>query len=99
MSDTAPRRHPDIRWKRTGKTGILLNIDNGDYFELDERGMAIWTRLDGRTPLATVSAKLAKSYGAKPADVARDVTSFVALLKRRRLVVDQPRAKSSKPRP
>lgn len=85
-----PRPHPDVRWKRTGRTGILLNLSNGEYFEIDEHGLAIWRRLDGRTPVAAIAAALAAYYRASPRIVARDVEAFVARLKKRQLVETQP---------
>jgi hypothetical protein len=70
-----------------GRAGILLDLRTGDYFELDEIALAIWKMLDGKTSLAQVASRLARTYAApRPEMVERDVVRFVSELRRRKLV-------------
>jgi coenzyme PQQ biosynthesis protein PqqD len=85
-SVTQPRKMADIKWKKIGKAGILLNLRTGDYFELDETALAIWNMLDGKTPLAQVASKLAKTYAAPRQTVEKDVIRFVSELRKRKLI-------------
>ena len=80
------RRRSDVKWKQTGRTGILLDLKTGDYFEVDEIALAIWKMLDGKTSTATIASKLAKNYAAPLKTVEKDVGSFVAELKKRKLI-------------
>lgn len=85
-SATQPGKMPDIKWKRIGKAGILLNLRTGDYFELDEIALAIWKMLDGRTTLAEVVRKLAQTYDTPQKTIEKDVVGFVAELRKRKLI-------------
>jgi hypothetical protein len=74
-----------------GRAGILLDLKTGDYFELDEVALAIWKMLDGKTSLAQVADKLARTYAApRPEVVERDIIRFVSELRRRKLVEAAP---------
>ena len=86
MPPTCPKSHPDIRLKRLGRTGILLNVRSGDFFELDEAALSIWQRLDGKTEPATLARRLAASFGAPVAVVERDVLQFIGTLRKRGLL-------------
>lgn len=83
---TQPRKRPDIKWKRIGRAGILLDLKTGDYFELDEIALAIWKMLDGKTSLAHVASKLAQTYDAPEKTVEKDVVRFVSELRKRKLI-------------
>jgi hypothetical protein len=83
---TCPRPHPDVRLKRLGATGILLNVRSGDFFELDASALSIWQRLDGKTEPETVARRLAASFKAPVAVVERDVRQFIGTLRKRGLL-------------
>ena len=85
-----PARHSYVKWKTTGATGVLLNLMSGEYYELDGPAIAIWKAIDGRTPVAGIVKKLATTYGAPPTAVARDVTAFLATLRKRKLIGMRP---------
>lgn len=84
--DTRPRKRPDIKWKRIGKAGILLDLKTGNYFELDEIALAIWGLLDGKISLAEVVGKLARAYACSRKTVERDVIGFISELRKRKLI-------------
>ncbi len=86
-----PAKHAHVKWKKTGTTGVLLNLTTGEYYELDGPAIAIWKAIDGRTPVERIIKKLATAYGAPPKAVARDVVAFLATLQKRTLVVMSPR--------
>ena len=81
-----PRRRADVKWKKVGRGGILLDLRSGDFYEVDEVGVSIWRMLDGKTTVRAVSDRLAASYDAPPAAIEKDVAKFVADLRRRKLV-------------
>ena len=82
----APRKNPTVKWKPTGRTGVLLNLQTGDYFELDEVGVSIWKLLDGKTSQDELVRKLARSYRAEASTVKKDVTRFLSELKKKKLI-------------
>jgi hypothetical protein len=85
-----PARHPHVKWKKTGSTGVLLNLLTGDYYELDGTAIAIWKAIDGRTPAAGIARKLAAAYRVPPKAVEKDVTAFLTSLHKRKLIERRP---------
>ena len=79
-------RRSTIPWKALGEVGVVLDIESGDYFELDAVGFAIWQRLDGALTLAECAAEIAEVFEADAAVVERDVIEFVEVLRFRNLV-------------
>lgn len=59
-----------------------------ELYSLNETGVAIWKRLDGRTTLRTLAADLAVEYDAPRDEIEQDVRGLVGELLRRRIVVD-----------
>ena len=65
---------------RVGKETILLHLDTGTYFGLDELGSAIWRKLqDGQSP-REICASIAESYGEPIERVEEDARAFLAKL-------------------
>ena len=85
-----PRKRPDVKWKQTGRTGILLDLQSGDYFEVDEIGVAVWKMLDGKTSLEQVASRLATKYSAPEQTILKDIARFIAELRKRKLIDADP---------
>jgi len=81
-----PAKHPYVKWKKTGSTGVLLNLLSGEYYELDATAITIWKAIDGRTPVAGIVRKMATAYRVPPRTVEKDVTAFLAALQKRKLI-------------
>jgi hypothetical protein len=61
-----------------------------DLYTMNETGKAIWSRLDGKRTLRTVSAELAAEFNAHPEEIEKDVLGLMADLLRRKMVVVPP---------
>jgi hypothetical protein len=61
-----------------------------ELYTMNETGKAIWSRLDGRRTLRSVSAELVAEFNAPPEEIERDVLGLMAELMRRKMVVVQP---------
>lgn len=59
---------------------VVMNIESGDFFSLTGTARAIWTLIDGKSGLATITANLASQYGTEPGEIAADVEAFIAQL-------------------
>ncbi len=65
MSDhttTCPIRSEHVTWKALEGESVLLNLETGVYFSLNETGTAAWELFDGTTSLATVGKALCARY-------------------------------------
>ncbi|WP_424358774.1 PqqD family protein [Methanocella sp. MCL-LM] len=59
-----------------------------DLFSLDEVGLVIWERLDGKTTLAQIVEYIASEYDAEKEVIEKDVQGFVGELVARRMLVE-----------
>ena len=80
------RRMDHVVWKIIEGKGILLNLEDGSYFDLDPVGMAVWQSCDGRSNADKIALQVSRKFQADLKKVGKDVNSFIKELKRRRLV-------------
>ena len=90
--DERVRAAPAVHVREFDGELIILDLERGDYFGLDEIGARMWTELTaGRSP-RQVAELLSREYDVEPAQLLSDVVSLVqelldrGLLKR---VVDE----------
>ena len=66
--------------------GVILNVESGEYYELNATGRFLWEQLNEGAEQESLSAALASRYGIDPATAGFDVESFVGELRKRDLV-------------
>ena len=59
-----------------------------ELYSLNESGVAIWKRLDGRRSLKEVFADLTGEYAASSGEIEQDVLGLVSELLRRKMLVE-----------
>ena len=57
---------------------VMMDTDEGRYYELDEIGARIWALLESGASVAAICDALLKDYEVAPEDCHRDVLDFVA---------------------
>jgi hypothetical protein len=82
---------PEVIFRALGAEAIVLNLEGGLYFGLDEVGCRIWSLVE-TTDLEGASQALAGEYDVSIEHARRDVVAFVQTLIDRGLVcrVDPP---------
>ena len=80
------RRMDHVVWKTVEGKGILLNLEDGAYFDVDSVGLSVWQLCDGRTTLNQIVLRTSRTFKTDPERVSKDIQGFVSELKRRRLV-------------
>jgi hypothetical protein len=80
------RRRERVVHRQLHEGAVLLNLDDGSYFQVNPVGLLIWETLDGND-LAHVVSKVEESFEDAPASVADDVTSFIETLLERELIL------------
>jgi coenzyme PQQ biosynthesis protein PqqD len=83
-----PRRREGVLAQEAQGQTVLLRLDDGSYYALDEVGATIWELCDGQRSLEEVIAALCAEFDAPEATVRADVLDFVSELQRERLLVD-----------
>src|SRR3954465_1284625 len=84
--DMAITRKPNVPWKELDGVAVILNLETGEYFELDEVGLCLWKRLEAEATVAELAAHLAHSYDVVADAAIGDVIEFCQELQTRALI-------------
>jgi coenzyme PQQ biosynthesis protein PqqD len=81
-------KSPRILVQRAEEATVLLSLDEGTYFSLNEVGGMIWDLCDGIRTVAQMIDTVAAEFDAPHERVAADVIALVDELASERLLVD-----------
>jgi len=80
-------RHADhVVSKRIDGRGVLLKLEDGYYFEVNEVGLDIWERCDGQHSVEKIMNQLSKKYGVSKNKISNDALDFINELSKRKLI-------------
>jgi len=74
---TTFKRHPDLLETTLDNEVVLMSIERGSYFGLENTGKRIWQLLETPQTLAQLQEALSNEYEAPPEVIARDVAGFL----------------------
>jgi hypothetical protein len=80
------RPRPDVLFRDLGGEAVLLDLEAGTYFGLNEVGTAIWNRLAAGARLGEIHTKLVETYDAPAERLWEDLLALVRELARQGLV-------------
>ncbi len=72
--------------KTVAGRGILLNLDNGAYFDINAVGAAVWKLCNGKKRTRDIALAVSKKFRMDKNCVSKDVLQFINELKRQHLV-------------
>lgn len=67
--------------------GVLLNLETGEYYGLDEVGLDMWKALHANGDVDAARAALAEQFDVTDEVLARDLREFVGKLAERKLLL------------
>ena len=76
--DCVALRNPAMIFTDLDDTVVMMDPDEGRYYELDPVGTRIWNLLETARPVAKVCDQLVKEYDVTPDICRRDVVDFLA---------------------
>ncbi|WP_066559632.1 PqqD family protein [Croceicoccus bisphenolivorans] len=59
---------------------VLMNTATGNFYSLEDSGLAIWRTIDGNRGRADIVNTLAREFDETPEAIAADVDAFLASL-------------------
>lgn len=80
------RQEGVLQQEAQGQT-VLLRLDDGGYYALDDVGARIWEMCDGMRPLGEIIVDLCDEFDAPEAMIRQDALEFVGELRRERLLL------------
>jgi coenzyme PQQ biosynthesis protein PqqD len=81
------RRQDGVLAQQAHGQTVLLRLEDGGYYALDEVGAMVWELCDGGRAVAEIVALLCEEFDAPEAVVQADVLEFIDDLRRERLLV------------
>jgi hypothetical protein len=81
-------RNGDVFEASLDETMLLLNSETGRYHGLNPVAARIWDILAEPVDEATIITRLVEEFAVSPEECGRHVTSFVAALRERGLIVE-----------
>ena len=60
-----------------GDKSIILNIENGQYYELNSTSTLIWNLLGEQKTISEIIDIISKKYNCQDEDIAKSVTKFL----------------------
>ena len=75
-----PIRSEQVTWKALEGESVLLHLETGVYFTLNETGTAAWELFDGAIPLAAIGEALCARFDAPSAQVRQDLLELTQTL-------------------
>jgi hypothetical protein len=82
------QRHGETPSAWLGDSLLMMNVEQGQYFSLNEVGSRIWELLEKPTTEPALEARLISEYEVTPADCHQQVAAFIDDLRARRLLID-----------
>ncbi len=86
LSNIYPVKSEHVTWKALEGESVLLNLETGVYFTLNETGTAAWESFDGTTSLAAIGETLSQRFNVLPEQVRQDLMELTQHLRAEGLV-------------
>jgi coenzyme PQQ synthesis protein D (PqqD) len=83
--EARPRPREGVATQKAGSSLVLLDVDSGLYFSLDEVGERIWSLCDGRSVREIVDG-VCSEYDADRATVENDVLTLLGEFRAENLI-------------
>ncbi len=80
------QRQQHILKQEAAGTVVLLNLDDGQYFALDEVGGRVWELCDGSRTVSEISAIIGQEYDAPAKTIEQDLAELMSDLANEDLV-------------
>ena len=85
--EDCPKRGEQVIAQKASNDLLLFNIDDGNYYSLNEIGSRIWELCDGNHSVSQLVAALAAEYDTTNEDLEKDVAELLETLHSGKLIV------------
>jgi hypothetical protein len=84
--ESFPKRGAQVIAQKAANDVLLLNMEDGNYYSLNEIGSKVWELCDGNHSVSQVVAVLAGEYDAPKEVLEKDVTELLEDFSRGKLI-------------
>ena len=83
-------RSQSTLWTKIDNQVMLMNIENGSYYEIEGIGGAIWQMLETPRSEAEIVEAILATYRVEQEECVNDIRAFLAKLTASQIVIKQP---------
>ena len=81
------KRTEQVEWRKFENESLLLNVQTGTYFRINEVGSFIWETLDGKKTAENLINSMVKQFDVTEETARLDYQNFTAQLLQDKLVI------------
>jgi len=85
-----PQRNEQVIAQKASNDFLLFNMNDGNYYSLNEVGCRVWELCDGNHSIAQLVETLEAEYDAPAETLTEDVLEVLEHLRGGKLIVDAP---------
>ena len=85
--ESCPKRTAQVIAQKASNDWVLLNMEDGNYFSLNDIGGRIWELCDGSRSVSQLAVALAAEYDASPEVLEKDIVEMLENLQKGKLIV------------
>jgi hypothetical protein len=71
------KKSQKIAWRVVENDSVLLNLDTGYYYTLNEVGRFLWESLDGKKKVSAIHQEIVEHYDVDPETAKSDILELV----------------------
>ncbi|MBM3248187.1 MAG: PqqD family protein [Candidatus Omnitrophica bacterium] len=76
-----------VVWRNIDGEAVILNLDNGFYYTLNEIGTLIWQMLNMHKDAAQITQRISQDYNISEQRAKKDLDSLISDLKKEKLLL------------
>lgn len=80
MTDTTPRPHPDVSWRRLGDEVVIVHLRTNQIYRLNRTAARFWELVAEGSDRATAERVLAEEFDVGDDELRQETTSLVSEL-------------------
>ncbi len=93
---TLVARDPEMLASEMDGEKVMMSIERGEYYGLDETGSRIWDLIENETQVGDIVVQLLEDFDVDRDECARDVLEFLEELKQKGLIMTSDDSENSK---
>ncbi len=84
--NTKVKINSHLTWREINGEAIILNLENGDYYELDDIGLEIWKKISSKNSIKKIAEDISKKYNEKLTKVSTDIIKFAEDMRKLKII-------------
>jgi trimethylamine:corrinoid methyltransferase-like protein len=89
-NESIVKRGEDTPWNIVDDEVVLLNLDSGHYYSLNESGRRVWELLDGENTIPDIINTICEEFDVEQQEAAKDINTLIDELLKEKLASTVP---------